>query len=281
MIAVCDIGGSKGDWGIIDGNESIVIESAGFNPFIHDPREFELKLKNDLKDIKISKIKEIYYYGTGCREESSKQKIRSILSQVFTNARLHVDIDLLASARATCGHQKGIACILGTGANSGLYDGKYLLDNVPTLGYMCGDEGSGAYLGKLLLRSYFYRDLPLELKSAFEEKYPGKHEFILNGMYKQSAPNQFLASFSTFIADHLNHIFIQNLLDKSFQDYIDTQLSKYEAYQTFPANFVGSIAFHFKPALHKVLEKNGISLGKVISKPIHDLIKYHIEDENH
>ncbi len=281
MIAVCDIGGSKGDWGFIHPDNKIVLaETAGFNPFIHDSNLFVDQLISAFKDIPLQEVKKVYYYGTGCREESSKEKVRRFLSLVFTGAVLEVDIDLLASARATCGHHKGIACILGTGANSGLYDGKYIEDNIPTLGYLAGDEGSGAHLGKLLIRSYFYREMPQDIREEFEIFFPGKHEKILQGLYTNPPANQFLASFTQFVSKHLSHPFTQKILDQNFQAFIDTQLSKYPGYQTLPANFVGSIAYYFQNQLIKCLEKNKIKAGTIISKPLQNLIQYHIEDEN-
>lgn len=281
MIAICDIGGSKGDWGFVGADNIInVIETPGFNPFIHDGTLFLDQLKSSFIGIELDKVYTVYYYGTGCREESSKVKVKSMLKLVFPNAELEVDIDLLASGRATCGHQKGIACILGTGANSGLYDGKYIIDNIPTLGYIAGDEGSGAHLGKLLIKSYFYREMHQDIRDAFEIFFPGKHEKILNGLYNNAPANQFLASFTKFASIHIDHPLIQKLLDQNFQTFIDTQLSKYPDYQSVPSNFVGSVAYYFKNALIKCLEKNKIKAGTIIPKPIHNLIQYHIEDEN-
>lgn len=281
MIVTCDIGGSKGDWGFIGhDHEIITVETPGFNPFIHDSNLFQEQLKSSFQNIDLSKVNTVYYYGTGCREESSKIKVRNLLHSIFLQAELEVDIDLLASARATCGHQKGIACILGTGANSGLYDGKYIVDNIPTLGYLAGDEGSGANLGKLLIKSYFYREMPLEIRDAFEIFFPGKHEKILQGLYTNPPANQFLASFTKFASNHLSHPFIQKLLDQNFQSFIDTQLSKYEGHQILPANFVGSVAFYFQQELMNCLKKNKIKAGIIIPKPLQNLIQYHIDDEN-
>lgn len=281
MIVTCDIGGSKGDWGFIGPDNGITtVETPGFNPFIHDSSLFQEQLKSCFNGIDLSKVKKVYYYGTGCREESSKIKVRDVLNSIFLNAEPEVDIDLLASARATCGHQRGIACILGTGANSGLYDGKYIVDNIPTLGYLAGDEGSGANLGKLLIKSYFYREMPQDIRDAFELFFPGKHEKILHGLYNNPPANQFLASFTQFASLHLSHPFIQKLLDLNFQSFIDTQLSKYEGHQILPANFVGSVAFYFQHELIKCLKKNKIKPGIIISKPIQNLIQYHIDDEN-
>ena len=142
MIVTCDIGGSKGDWGFIGHDREIItVETPGFNPFIHDSSLFQEQLKSSFQNIDLSKVNTVYYYGTGCREESSKIKVRNLLHSIFLHAELEVDIDLLASARATCGHQKGIACILGTGANSGLYDGKYIVDNLSLIHIYTGTHG--------------------------------------------------------------------------------------------------------------------------------------------
>jgi glucosamine kinase len=276
MIAICDTGGSKGDWVLVpvEGPE-IPILTAGFNPFTHDPKTYEMALQEAFSKLRPDQVMKVYYYGAGVRELSAKEKVHSVLIRVFPQAEITIEVDLVASARATCQRSKGIACILGTGANSCLYDGSSIVDNIRTLGYLAGDEGSGAHFGKLLVKAYFYRDMPPDLRSAFDQKYPGSYENILNRLYHEPAPNQFLGSFTHFAAEWRSHPFVQQLLTQNFQDFIDSQVSKYADFQSVPIHFVGSMAYHFKEILEKVLVRYNARLGTVIARPLEKLIQFH------
>lgn len=278
MIAICDSGGTKGDWAFIDGDNKQQFVSPGFNPYTHDIPVY-LEALRSLFDshVELNKISSLYFYSAGCREVEQQNKVRQGLMSLFSNATIEVNQDLLASARATCGLEHGIACILGTGANSGLYDGHQFIDNIPTLGYLVGDEGSGAHFGKLLIKSYFYREMPKNILEEFDLAFPGKHEKILAQLYSKNAPNTYLGSFMKFAIQYLDHPFIYNLLIKNFQDFIDTQLCKYEGYKVLPVHFVGSVAHYFHQPLKDCLQRNGIQCGYMISKPMDRLIEFHQE----
>ena len=275
MIAICDSGASKGDWAILDGDRIIPFESSGFNPYSHDPMNYQNEL-NTLIDSEIkSKVLKVYFYGAGCAEQGQKNKVQALLSNVFLHGQIVVDTDLLAAAKATCGNTKGIACILGTGSNSGLYDGQDFIDNIPNLGYLLGDEGGGNYFGKLLIRSYFFREMPANLMTAFES-FAGSHESIMKKLYsKDQAVNTYLASFMRFGMEHRENPFIQSLIYKDFEDLILANLSKYEGYQSIPVHFVGSIAYYYQSILKDCLLHHGIQCGTIIAKPLNNLIEYH------
>ncbi|MDZ4707527.1 MAG: hypothetical protein SH818_03915 [Saprospiraceae bacterium] len=276
MIAICDSGGTKGDWAFFGGSDKQLFASPGFNPYTHDLPMYLEALKSLFEShLDVNSVTDVYFYSAGCREIQQQQKVSHGLSSLFTHSRIEVNQDLLAAARATCGRHSGIACILGTGANSGLYDGYQFTDNIPTLGYLVGDEGGGAHFGKLLIKSYFYREMPDSILKAFDETFPGKHEKILAQLYSKNAPNTYLASFMKFAIQYLEDPFIYKLLLKNFQDFIDTQLSKYQGYQELPVHFVGSVAHYFHLPLKDCLNQNGIQSGYMISKPLDRLIEFH------
>ncbi len=277
MLAICDSGASKGDWAFLLKNETIFAESSGFNPYTHDHHRYQQELLTNFDQTLRLQIKEVHFYGSGCAEAGQKHAVSDLLQQVFIHAtRIEVHTDLLAAARATCGTEKGIACILGTGSNSGLYDGIDFIDAVPNLGYLLGDEGSGNYVGKLLIRAYSFREMPDDIIQLFDEFYPGKHEAIVKRLYsKEQAVNTFLATFMRFAHQHKDHPFIKKILYKNFQNLVDSNLSKYDNFTSTPIHFVGSVAFHFQDQLKECLTVNHMHCGKILAKPLHELIEYH------
>ena len=279
MIIIVDSGSTKADWEIVhpDGKREL-ISTMGFNPFFHNADRVESELKKDfVQKVDCAKVKEVYFYGAGCSDAMRCNIIKEGLVRIFTHAKIEVEHDLLASARATCGIQPGIACIIGTGSNTCLYDGKIIKDNITNLGYLLGDEGSGSHLGKLLIRAYFYRELPADIKVAFEAAYPeGKRE-ILNKIYGDG-PNVYLASFAKFVSEFKEHFYIQKLVSQAFQQLIERHILKYEGCHSIPIHFVGSIAFHFQDILKMTLEEHDLTLGVVIKKPIDNLVAYHLKN---
>lgn len=275
MIAICDSGGTKGDWVFIRDQEVHKLVAPGFNPYTHEISQYLETLQSLLHEISAEQVGHVHFYGAGCREEKQQENVRKGLARLFSKAEIEVRQDLLAAARATCGHSRGIACILGTGANSGLYDGSDFIDNIPTLGYLAGDEGSGAHFGKLLIKAYFYREMPENVRTAFDEFFPGKHEKILSHLYSKNTPNTFLASFMKFAVEHTGDPFIHKLLLKNFQDFLDTQVSKYDGYRDLSVHFVGSVAHYFTDILKECLERNGVHCGLILPRPMDSLIEFH------
>jgi hypothetical protein len=216
----------------------------------------------------------VYFYGTGVHDEHRSEIVGKALRSVFPNAKVEVEHDLLAAARAVCGHHAGIACILGTGSNSCYYDGKTILDNVPSLGWLLGDEGSGTHLGKALLRAWFYRELPADLQAAFQTAYPEGQDAIKDRIYDKGA-NAYLATFTRFLGDNLQHPFVQKIVSESLGEFLDRQVCKYNGYQHVPIHFVGSIAYHFQEILEKCLDERKLKLGTIVRKPIYPLADFH------
>ena len=280
MIIIVDSGSTKSDWVVLKSAHELpkTINTMGFNPIYHST---ELIASTILKAFSAEKVNmanasHVFYYGTAIWDADKAQIVEDALLQVFPNAKVEVEHDLLGAARSTCGDLPGISCIMGTGSNTCLYDGKKIIDNVTNLGYFIGDEGSGAHLGKALVKAYFYRELPQDLKGELELLVPGgKSEFLDNIYGENTSPNVYLASLTKFINEHRSHFFMHRLIYNSFSEFIDRHVRKYPKHLTLPVHFIGSIAFHFQDFLKIILEERDMSAGVFIQKPIDTLVDYH------
>ncbi|MGH1437487.1 MAG: hypothetical protein ACRBG0_23820 [Lewinella sp.] len=278
MKVIVDSGSTKADWKFLSGEEETSLHTMGFNPVFHSSDQIEQEVNKAFKGImNLEQEAEIYFYGSGCWDQKRKAVIENGLKRVFTNAKIDVHHDLLGAARATCGNDPGISCIIGTGSNTCLYDGKDVIDNVTNLGYLCGDEGSGTHLGKKLIRHYFYRELPKELEEAFEVFVGGGKQKILDTVYDGTPPNVYLASFTRFMSEHVDHPFIQRILYRSFAEFIDRHVRKYPGHLKLPVHFIGSIAYVFQDMLKIVLTERAMHHGIFIKQPIDNLVAYHRE----
>ena len=276
MIVVADSGSTKADWKII-GNEKIKsISTMGFNPVFHsDDQIFNELNKTLVPAIPVAEALQVYYYGAGCWDERKKAIVEKALRKVFNNANIEVQHDLLAAARATCGNDPGVACILGTGSNSCLYDGEKVIDNVTNLGFLLGDEGSGTHLGKKLVRAYFYRELPDELEKQIDLLFPNGRGTILDKVYDGNPPNVYLASLTKILSQFQEHFIIQKLIYRSFCEFIDRHVRKYKGHQELPVHFIGSVGYHFRAIMETVLKERGLQAGVFIKKPIDYLVQFH------
>lgn len=280
MVVICDSGSTKADWKFLhpDGTETD-LATMGFNPVFHKKELIIRALKRDFEGrIKAKNAQKVFFYGAGCWDFDLKKEIADALQVIFPGAQIEVEHDLLGAARASCGDKPGIACILGTGSNSCLFDGKSVIDNITNLGFQVGDEGSGSYLGKMLIRTYFYREMPSDLKAIFEQHYPGKMTEILDGIYESASPNVYLASFAKFMSDQKKHFFIEKIVYESFCEFVDRHVRKYAGHLHVPIHFIGSVAYHFNDILKIVLEERMLLLGQIIKKPIENLAEYHHPD---
>ncbi|MBX2892053.1 MAG: hypothetical protein KF734_14080 [Saprospiraceae bacterium] len=277
MVIIADCGSTKSDWLLVQGGRDHTLENTvGFSPFFHSTEEITAILKEQLlPKLTPANVKEVYFYGTGIHDEHRADIVANAIKAVFPKAIVEVEHDLLAAARATCGHHAGIACILGTGSNSCYYDGERILDNVPSLGWLLGDEGSGTHLGKALVRAKFYRELPTDLNRAFDTAYPEGMDAIKDRVYEKGA-NAYLATFTRFLGDHIKHPFVQHLVADSLGEFLDRQACKYNGYQHVPIHFVGSIAHHFQEILMQCMEARNLKPGVIIRKPIYPLADYHL-----
>lgn len=277
MILIADSGSTKCEWCIIKEGKKSNVTTTGISPYFLTKDQIVALLQKELLP-KLKNIQPItvHYYGTGLAAAENVLMIRSALKIVFGKAKINVATDLLAAARALCGHEKGIVCILGTGSNSCFYNGKKIMKNSPGLGYVLGDEGSGAYLGKKVIQYMLYNTFDEDLQLRFKEKFGVENAEILDSVYKQPFSNRYLASFTPFLAENRGHYMVENILEDGINDFFFTHLNKYAQSWTCPINFTGSIAFAFKDILKDLCSSYELELGKIIKAPMNDLAKYHL-----
>ncbi|MDR0828676.1 MAG: ATPase [Prevotellaceae bacterium] len=275
MKLIADSGSTKCDWTVFDENFCQTVKTEGFNPFFWTSEQIVSELKKKLlPKISADKITDIFFYGAGCRVEKCSV-ISAALQAVFPQAKIEVQSDLLGAARALFGNEKGIACILGTGSNSGLYNGVSIEKNVSPLGYILGDEGSGASLGKSFIAKFMRNDLPEKLMLRFEKKYKLTPAQIMENVYNQPFANRFLASFAPFLKENLHESVIYNLVFDSFTDFFTKIIMQYSDYQQYKISFCGSVAYNFADVLEVAALELNINLGEIIAAPTEKLILYH------
>lgn len=228
-----------------------------------------------LPKLKAVTVTELYYYGTGLGSAENVTILKKALRRLFPAAKAEVTHDLMGAARALCGNEKGIACILGTGSNSCYYNGQKILKNSPGLGYVLGDEGSGAYLGKKVLQYYLYNTFDEDLKARFDARFVTTPTEILDNVYKKPLPNRYLASFAVFLAENRGHYMVENIIEDGLNDFFFNHLYKYRESWTLPIHFVGSVAYGFRDVLLELCHSYELELGKVLKKPMDGLIAYH------
>ncbi len=279
MIIIADSGGSKIDWRLLKTDLSIgQANSQGFNPY-YQPIDH---LQNIIRESLLSHISEpvtkIFYYGTGVSSEKNQRSIQSAFEHHFKDAKIEIGWDLLAAARALCGQEQGIACILGTGSNSCHYDGQQIVDNVANLGWILADEGSGTSLGKQLVFDYFRKNMPEKLAAQFHARFPWTREEVLEKVYQQEKPSAFLASFAKFIFQHLKEPYCYKLVYNSFASFYENNVMKYDNYKNSKVHFTGSIAFYFSDVLRQVANDKGVTVKNILEGPIAGLTLYHQKD---
>lgn len=277
MIAIADSGATKTDWVFIGRNGEISqAQTIGFNPYFIKTDGIKEELdKNLFPCVNNQLVKEVFFYGAGCSTPTNCDIVENALEDFFFNADINIDHDLLGAARALLGKEKGIACILGTGSNSCSYNGIFITENVNSLGYVLADEGSGAYLGKQLIRDFYLNELPADLKEAFDKKYNYSLENILNAIYNRPNPNRFLASFSYFLSANIQHPHIQELIRNAFRAFFIHQVTKYKGYKDLPVRALGSVAWYYRDILFETSKEFGITMDKILQNPIDGLIDYH------
>lgn len=272
MTLIADSGSTKTDWCM---ENTPIIHTQGINPFHQSAEYIEHILTDELlpqlqKDII---IRDIHFYGAGCTPEKSVI-LKTILANHFPESSIEVQSDLLGAARALCGNAPGIACILGTGSNSCYYDGKQIISNISPLGFILGDEGSGAVLGKRLVGDCLKNQLPEDVCATFLQTFNLTLAEIIDKVYRQPQANRFLASLTPFLSTHRTIPQIHNLLVSSFKDFFQRNVMQYR-YQDTQVHFVGSIGWHFQEEVKEAAQALHIKTGKFIQSPIEELQKYH------
>jgi glucosamine kinase len=282
MILVADSGSSKTDWLLKpDGQEAKQFRTPGLNPYFLTEKEI-VKILQDKATELISHgadIKEIYFFGAGCSSPDRHEIVSNALSQVFPKAYISVDSDLLGSAYATCGHEKGLCCVLGTGSNISFFDGEEIHSGKHGLGYILGDEGSGTWFGKTLVTDFLYGNMPADIFKLFDTAYHLNKETVVANVYLKPGGNSYLAAFSKFLTDIKTTEYGRNLLNKGLLEFIETNIKSYPQYHKYKCNFVGSIAYVFTDELKALCTENDIQVGKIIRQPIHDLLEFILNRE--
>lgn len=273
---IADSGATKAEWCLIGKGKKKTFYTDGISPyFLNTPQIVGLLTEQLLPSIGKTEIDEVHYYGTGTKNPENRKSVLKAIKQVFRHAHVEVENDLLGAARALCAHEKGIACILGTGSNSCYYNGSKIVKNSPGLGYVLGDEGSGAYLGKKVIQYYLYNTFDEDLRARFDARFVTTASEILDNVYKKPLPNRFLASFTLFLVENRGHYMIENIIEDGLNDFIYNHIYKYPESWKYPIHFVGSVAFGFKDVLKEMAAGYGLEIGKIFKAPMDGLVDFH------
>tara|TARA_B100000927_G_scaffold291470_1_gene293856 strand:+ start:4073 stop:4918 length:846 start_codon:yes stop_codon:yes gene_type:complete len=277
MILIADSGSTKCSWAICDQNGNQLDEEStiGFNPnFISQKKILEELRKSSLLFIK-NNVKQVFFYGAGCSSIQKNQIIQEPFDIFFANADVQVGHDLEAACFAMYNGEANITCILGTGSNSCLYDGKNIYENSPSLGFIVGDEASGNYFGKKIISLYFNKLLPKKLIKIFEENYEYDINIINQKIYNNSRANVFLAQYFPFIIQTKENKTIKKIIDKTLDEFINLHIKCFENHQNLTINFIGSVSYFLSNEIKEAAKRHNLKVGKIVQNPIKSLINFH------
>ncbi len=284
MKLIVDSGSTNAQWVLVANNgDCSQFKTDGINPFYQSREGMKNTIMSQLMPqiahlLWVGPIEQVFFYGAGCTPEK-KPFVEEALQTSFKKAKIHVESDLVGACRALLGDKEGIACVLGTGSNSCHYDGKEILKNVSPLGYVLGDEGSGAVLGKRLVADILKNQISSDVKELFFVEMNTAQAEIMENVYRRPFPNRYLASLSKFCVNHLDIQRIYDLVYDNFDSFVKRNVLQYP--KNLPVGFVGSIAYYYRAVLEKVLEANNLTLQTIAQSPIDGLIQYHIPTSNH
>jgi glucosamine kinase len=280
MYLIADSGSTKCDWMLVDANGTEVqsFSTMGFNPFFHDEKIISDAIFNN-KELAATanQVELVFLYSAGCSSRDLKLIVERALQMVFKKANVYVDHDLVAAAFATYDGRPGISCIIGTGSNSCFFDGDNVSEEVPALGYILGDEGSGSYFGKRLLTHFLYNKLPAPMQSQLQTQYKLTKDVIFENVYMKPHANVYLASFMRVFSDNKELSYVREMVAEGMRDFLLNHVCCFKNHQKVPVHFIGSIAYHFEEILRAEAEKLNITVGKIIQKPIYGLVDYHMK----
>ncbi|RYY34455.1 MAG: N-acetylglucosamine kinase [Sphingobacteriaceae bacterium] len=276
MKLIADSGSTKTSWCLIeDDKPDMYFDTEGFNPYYVSSEQITASILEKLPaTINADEITGVYYYGAGCSGDKN-HIVENALKAVFSHALIAVEHDLLAAARSVLANSAGFVAILGTGTNSCIYDGETITHQIDSLGFILGDEGSGAYIGKKLLIDYGRALMPEDIRALFWDTYGLTPDNIIDNIYSKPLPNRFCAGFTKFIGANIEHPYMAGIVESSFTDCFDKLISLYPDYASYSFNCVGSVGYRFLPILTKVAGSYGMHVGNVIKAPIEGLVKYH------
>lgn len=283
MKLVVDSGSTNTDWGFFNtGSDMRAFRTQGINPCHQSIDEIRSIISNEfieqLDGIDLKEVVKVYYYGAGCATDSICAQMSALLSEFLPNALIVVDSDMLGAARALCGRSEGVACVLGTGSNSCLYNGSEIIDQVPSLGYILGDEGSSTALGRRLISDCLKRQLPESVSREFMERYSLTKEIIIENVYRKPLPNRYIAGFAPFLHEKRNVPEVHKLLIQCFSEFFTRNVMNYHK-PWLPVHFIGSLANSFSAELTETADSLGMTIGKIMASPLESLVEYHnLED---
>lgn len=277
MILIADSGSTKTHWRLVrSGVDDIDFTSLGLNPFFADSKNFREVLHHSFSNVlDPEQVSKLFFYGSGCASIDMAKEVKSRLEIFFPRAEVNVYSDILGAARSLFAKNKGLVVILGTGMSTGFFNGETVERKTPSLGYVLGDEGSGAYLGKKLLRHWQYGELPKDLSDELNVKYPLSQSELLNRLYNEQFPNRFLAEFVPFLAEHSSHFYVKTMVEKSFCKLVERHLAKYSCFTEIPVGVVGSVGMVFSDILRSAIESRGGRLAQMLHFPIDGLTFFH------
>lgn len=272
---IADSGSTKTEWCLLKEGKPKIFYTQGLSPYFLDEQQITEVLKKEVRIASEGEPAEIFFYGTGCKADANKNILGNAIRAVFTNAVVDVKDDLTGAARSLCGSDRGVACILGTGSNSCYYNGKIIEQNSPGLGYILGDEGSGAFLGKSLIQHYLYGLMDDELNARFDAKFITTPQEILENVYRKPLANRYLASFALFLAENRGHYMVENIIGDGLNAFFYTHLVRYPESAIYPVHFTGGIAYAFQDILMALCSDYGFTIGNIFKTPMEGLVKYH------
>lgn len=278
---IADAGSTKVEWILLSESGKVLnrTTSDGLNALLVEADEAASHFSEVKKQLgQTESVSEIHYYGAGCATSATCAKISTALGNVWTAGAVNVSSDLLGAARSLFGKEKGIACILGTGSNSCLYNGRDIEVNVPSLGYVLGDEGSGAALGKRLVADAFKGQLPKAIRERFLNIYKLSLSDILENVYRTQKPNKFLASLVPFLSEHLWNPYVYSIVLEEFTQFVKRNIAMYPGAHSLPIAFTGSIAYYFEEILRDAIERQGYKVARITRTPMEGLIAFHSAD---
>lgn len=272
---IADSGATKTEWCFVQNDVSQTIITEGLNPYYHTIDSIKKVIEQDVVPEFNESVGELFFYGAGCDGEEKNNIVRDALGATFPTADIHVYHDLLGAARACFLREPGIACILGTGSNSCLYDGKEIFEHVPSLAFILGDEGSAGYFGKKLINKYFRYEIPDDLKEYLEKNYNMSLDHITRGLYEGDQKSRFIASYGSFLGEHPDHPFIKEMLREGFESFISRIILNYTNARDYEVRFIGSVAFAHQKMIREILEEYDLRPGRFIRNPMERLVEFH------
>lgn len=275
---IADSGSTKTDWRLIEPDSPArAFQTDGFNPYYQRTDQIAATLRVQLLPVLGgAPVSDVFFYGAGCSGPAVNSIVGDALRAALPTAQtIDVNSDMLGAARAAAGREPGIVCILGTGSNACCYDGGQITQGIQSLGFWLGDEGSGGYLGKTLVRDFFQERLPTDLRTAFQKRYALDRPTLLENAYQKPFPNRYFAHFTPFLSENIAHPHVVTLVTEAFTLFLSTYVRRFPEADTWPVHFVGSVAHYFAESLQRAVSQTGLTLGRIVKAPAERLVEYH------